>query len=551
MDRKVVEQLREREAAERLRQKEAIERLRETEAAERLREFGRQRKQELKYLKDLNMEKLKQKHLKKLTILHSNDLHGDFLAAEVDSGLVGGVSMLSGYINKVRNEEKNVIYAIAGDMLRGSIIDSEFKGLSTIEVMNLLTPDVATIGNHEVDYGLAHLLFIEKCANFPIINANMYLTSNGTRLFRPHYIIEIDGIRILFIGVLTEDVLASARQEELIGNLIDVHNEAEEIRKVVDAYKTRDIDLTILLTHIGFEEDKRLAAELAHDYAIDMIIGGHSHTYLEEPCVVEGIPIVQAAVGTAQIGRFDILFDEFHNRIDSYTWELIPITEERCPRDEALEELIGNLKETTDAKYGRILTRFPCAYTHPVRNRETDLGDLLTEGMRDQLGVDLALVGSGSIRGEKLGPIVTLQDLLEVYPYQNSMIGFNMTGRQLRQAVLFMMRDEAVILGNHCENFQFSKGFFCEYDCSTHSILQLKMNGKDVRDDDVFLVTTERYYYINMEDSMGIPTEEVEKNGAPVQLAMSAANVLEEYLKRHDFIKLDGEPRLVIHLGDQ
>ena len=132
-----------------------------------------------------------------------------------------------------------------------------------------------------------------------------------------------------------------------------------------------------------------------------------------------------------------------------------------------------------------------------------------------------------------------------------SSIGFNMTGRQLRQAVLFMMRDEAVILGNHCENFQFSKGFFCEYDCSTHSILQLKMNGKDVRDDDVFLVTTERYYYINMEDSMGIPTEEVEKNGAPVQLAMSAANVLEEYLKRHDFIKLDGEPRLVIHLGDQ
>ena len=76
------------------------------------------------------------------------------------------------------------------------------------------------------------------------------------------------------------------------------------------------------------------------------------------------------------------------------------------------------------------------------------------------------------------------------------MIGFNMTGRQLRQAVLFMMRDEAVILGNHCENFQFSKGFFCEYDCSTHSILQLKMNGEDVRDDDVFLVTTERYYYI-------------------------------------------------------
>lgn len=102
------------------------------------------------------------KNLKKLTLLHSNDLHGDFLAERIDNKLVGGVSMLSGYINKVRAEEENVIYCIAGDMFRGSVIDAEYKGVSTIEIMNLLGPDVVTIGNHEVDYGLAHLLFIEN-----------------------------------------------------------------------------------------------------------------------------------------------------------------------------------------------------------------------------------------------------------------------------------------------------------------------------------------------------------------------------------------------------
>ena len=127
------------------------------------------------------------KNLKKLTILHSNDLHGDFLAEKVDEKLVGGVSRLSGYINKVRNEEKNVIYTVAGDMFRSSLIDSEFQGISTIEIMNLLVPDVVTLGNHEVDYGLAHLLFLEKCATFPIINANMYLKLNGVRLFNSHY----------------------------------------------------------------------------------------------------------------------------------------------------------------------------------------------------------------------------------------------------------------------------------------------------------------------------------------------------------------------------
>ena len=103
-----------------------------------------------------------EKDLRKLTLLHSNDMHGDFMSEKIDDRLVGGVSMLSGYIDKVRNEEENVAYVIAGDMFRGSIIDSEYKGISTIEIVNMLSPDVVTLGNHEVDYGIAHLLFIEK-----------------------------------------------------------------------------------------------------------------------------------------------------------------------------------------------------------------------------------------------------------------------------------------------------------------------------------------------------------------------------------------------------
>ena len=86
-------------------------------------------------------------NIKKLTILHSNDLHGDFLAEEVDAQLIGGTSMLSGYVSKVRKEEQNTIYCVAGDMFRGSVIDSEFRGISTIEIMNMLAPDVVTIGN--------------------------------------------------------------------------------------------------------------------------------------------------------------------------------------------------------------------------------------------------------------------------------------------------------------------------------------------------------------------------------------------------------------------
>lgn len=106
--------------------------------------------------------------------------------------------MLSGYISKTKKEEENVLYCVVGDMFRGSVIDSEYKGVSTIEIMNMLAPDVVTIGNHETDYGLSHLLFIEKCAKFPIINANLYIKMNGARLFNPYHIIEIGGMNDYF-----------------------------------------------------------------------------------------------------------------------------------------------------------------------------------------------------------------------------------------------------------------------------------------------------------------------------------------------------------------
>ena len=285
------------------------------------------------------------KNLKKLTLLHSNDMHGDFAAENVDENLVGGVSMLSGYINKVRSEEKNVLYAIAGDMFRGSIIDTEFRGISTIQIMNMLGPDIVTLGNHEIDYGLTHLLFLEKCAEFPIVNANMHVTTNHKRLFDPCKIIEIDGMKVLFIGIITEIALAACKKDNLIGTFISLDEAADEVGRICDTYNAIDVDFTVLLTHIGIEEDKKLAEMLDPAWGVDVIIGGHSHTFLDEPVVVNGIPIVQAGTGTDQIGRFDIMIDTDNNCIDSFTWKPVPINAENCPKSCAkLTILCQNIK---------------------------------------------------------------------------------------------------------------------------------------------------------------------------------------------------------------
>ena len=309
---------------------------------------------------DPHREECTMKHTKKITILHSNDLHGDFLAEQVDEKLVGGVSMLSGYIEKVRAEQPNTLYAIAGDMFRGSVIDSEYKGLSTIEIMNALAPDIVTIGNHEVDYGIAHLLFIEKCARFPIINANLYIKNTPTRLFTPYKILRVDGMNILFIGIITQDVINQTKSESLVGSFVDTAAAAAEVGKICNAHNSIDIDFTVLLTHIGFEEDKKLAAMLDPDWGVDVIIGGHSHTKLEEPFKVNDIYIVQAGTGTDEIGRFDIMVDTDLNAIDTFTWQMVPIDDAHCPRDEEVENFIQRYRSATSQKYDRIITRFSC-----------------------------------------------------------------------------------------------------------------------------------------------------------------------------------------------
>ena len=489
------------------------------------------------------------KNLKKLTLLHSNDMHGDFNAEQVDEALIGGVSMLSGYINKVRSEEKNVLYAIAGDMFRGSIIDTEFHGISTIQIMNMLAPDIVTLGNHEIDYGLAHLLFLEKCAEFPIINANMHVTTNHKRLFEPCKIIEIDGMKILFIGIITEIALMECKKDNLIGTFVSLDEAAEEVGRICNTYNSIDVDFTVLLTHIGFEEDKQLAAMLDPSWGVDVIIGGHTHTFITEPEIVNGIPIVQAGTGTDQIGRFDIMIDTDTNSIDSYTWEPVPINAENCPRDPDIERVIDAYQTQTDEKYGQILTKFVRQLTHPARNQETELGDLYADILKDQLGLDIFLMASGSIRTEQLGPVVTKGDFAINFPYDDSAHALWWTGAQLKHGIMRMLRDEA-LAGAHTEFYQLSRGLEVEYDQKTHSFIKFNFEGEPVADDRIFTVGLQQFHYKNIEDSFDLTLDEVRKNHMDRVVASSCIQVIEETLINGTHQNAKGTGRLVIHRED-
>jgi 5'-nucleotidase len=482
---------------------------------------------------------------KKFTILHSNDMHGDFLAeAGGEEGhLIGGVSLLSGYINKVRQEEKNVLFVISGDMVQGSLIDKEYRGISTIEIMNYLAPDVVTLGNHELDYGLPHLLFLEKMANFPIVNANLYIKKYNKRLMNPYVILNVDGFDIIFIGIVTQEVLKSLKRDGSISTFISLEEAVREVGKICDAYKNDDIDLTILLTHIGFEEDKKLAAMLNPEWGVDMIVGGHSHTILEQPAQVNDILIAQAGVGTDQIGRFDIVVDDDTNSIVEWQWQLLPIDNNLAQPDPEIEKLIATFQEEVDRKYNRLIGRVARKLTHPHREQETDLGNLIADIVAQLDKFDVVLIGSGSIRGTKLGPLVTLSDLKTVYPYDDVLYKVTVTGEHITKIFAHFMRPENRLPGESC-CFQVNKGIQAVYSEVHRKLESLSINEKPVQADAQYTICLEEFHYKNSLLSLGLTTEELTELGTPKVVSTSCQDVLEEYFSHHQNLNSHIEGRL-------
>lgn len=471
--------------------------------------------------------------LKKLTVLHSNDMHGDFMPEQIDEQRVGGLSLLSGYIRKVREEEENVIYVIAGDILQGSLIDTEFMGVSTIDLVNLLNPDVVSLGNHELDYGFGHLMFLARCAKFPIVNANLHVKNMDARLFDSHIILNVNGINILFIGILTEEILDIAGIDPILGTFVDVAEAAKEVEFIVNNYKRIDIDLTVLLTHIGIEEDRKLAQLLSPDLSVDLIIGGHTHTYMEQPEIVNGIVIAQAGTGTDHLGRFDLTINMDINRIADFTWSMVDINENSAPPDEAIDAVIKGYLTQTEKKYNRILSALPLRLEHEDRYIETALGNAVADSLQDAFGIDLFILGSGSLRTNGIGPLVTVGDLRTLFPYDDKAICLTIKGKVLRDMLQFFYR--AYAANESLEYYQYSKGTRIVYDKATGAISELEICGEPLNDERIYTVAFQDYHIINMPANFGAAAADLPKVRPDRVVATSCRDILQERISNKLF----------------
>ena len=359
---------------------------------------------------------------------------------------------------------------------------------------------------------------------------------------KPYLIINKAGFDIMFIGIITEKVIDSVKKDALISGFINLEEASHEVGVITGAYKNDDIDLTVLLTHIGYDSDIELAKMLKPEWGVDMIIGGHSHTYLEKPAEVNNVLIAQAGVGTNHIGRFDIVVDDDTNSIIDYKWQLIPIEEGIAEPDARLADYISSFASEVDRKYNSIICKFSETMTHPKREIETSLGNLFADGLAEMGDCDVMLVGSGSIRSKELGPVVTLKDYRACYPYEDSLNRFTVTGANLKRMFAEFMRAENRNGEGEC--YQVNRRIRAVYNENARELSSLTFDGKPVEDDSLYTIGLSGYAVLNSK-YLGLTGEDLLAAGPSKVVATKIADVMEEYLKSHQNIGSKVEGRLV------
>lgn len=279
---------------------------------------------------------LAKQDLVSLSILHTNDIHCHIDPFPEDHSIYrgrGGLARLSGLINQIRETETNVLLFDAGDMFQGTPYFNYYQGEVILKVMSEMGYDAGTIGNHEFDNGLDGLENSIDFANFPLVCSNYDFSK--TRLYDtfPDYVIyRKNGIKVGVYGLGVELVgLVSARHylETKYNDPIKVALEKEAFLKNV-----KGCDLVICLSHLGlqYEEkkisDRMLAAETHHT---DLIVGGHTHSFLDSPLELKNadgkrILVNQAGWGGMVLGRIDFIFDRHKKEGKQIFSQNIPVS---------------------------------------------------------------------------------------------------------------------------------------------------------------------------------------------------------------------------------
>ncbi|MFW5868207.1 MAG: bifunctional metallophosphatase/5'-nucleotidase, partial [Armatimonadota bacterium] len=256
-----------------------------------------------------------------VTILHFNDSHGNVLTPE-DEGDLGGIARIAALVDQIReeNEARDVttLLLIAGDVLQGTPLSTVFHGEADFAALNRMDVSAMAIGNHEFDYGMPNLHRLIEMANFPILSANIRRKVDGSLVFDGTERFTVGDEMIVVIGLTTPETRVTTMPTN-VENL-DFEEPVETAAMLADRITRTEDRVVVALTHLGYEEDLKLARAVP---ALDVVVGGHSHTMLEESVSAGNAVVVQAKSYGEYLGRLDLVIDD--GKVVNHEYSLIPI----------------------------------------------------------------------------------------------------------------------------------------------------------------------------------------------------------------------------------
>jgi 2',3'-cyclic-nucleotide 2'-phosphodiesterase (5'-nucleotidase family) len=454
-----------------------------------------------------------------LVILHTNDLHSHLTPFHrSDTLLVGGAAARAERIRRERERTPDLLLIDAGDVIQGTPAYNLYRGVPDTKALSMMRYDAVALGNHDLDDGPAAWARLRQYASYPVVSANVFASAESSFasasavevspeirkgakwiggakvhhhealrfLAEPYVIRPWRGRKIAILGLTTGRLVDIVRISANRG--VAVADPIQVARYFVPLLRKK-ADIVIALTHIGVDEDRRLARDVP---GIDLIVGGHSHTRLDNAVYANrgldlgwGTPIVQTGAWGDRIGRSVLAISK--GRPVGFSYALLPVRPSDG-EDPAVAALIQPVADTIRTVMGETIYTSDKFYRQPSREDvESPIGNFAADVLREATGADVAFQNTGGIRAPIPKGPVTVADVYSTFPFDNTIVVVEMTGEGLRRVLDFASR--------RVGKSDFIQVSGIKFDIASDYAYDIRVGGKPLDNERVYRVATIDFLY--------------------------------------------------------
>ena len=376
-----------------------------------------------------------------IVILYTNDVH----CGGIDEGSFGYTNFAA-YADAMEAAGNYVTLVDIGDAVQGGPYGSLTDGQAIVDIMNAVGYDVATMGNHEFDYGMDRFLEIAAGLDCGYVSCNFVDLRTGELVFPAYKMVEYGETSIAYVGITTPETYTKSTPvyfQDANGNYIysfSENNLTEMVQSAIDDAVAEGADYVIAVGHLGIDTESapyRSTDIIAEVTGLDAFIDGHSHSTIASQTVTDaaGEAVVLTSTGTkfANFGKMTISAD------GTISAELIS---EYAETNADVDAYLATLYSEFDAILNEVvaessvnLTGYAADGTRLVRNTETNIGDLCADAYLTVADADIAFVNGGGIRADIPAGDITYGQIIDVHPYGNMLYVVEATGQQILDAL--------------------------------------------------------------------------------------------------------------------